>query len=206
MMLTYLFNSYLLGIYVGQAQPQGLGIKCRLSAVSAKAWVLVHSGKIQPPWAHAILWVKLSQKNAPFCKVKGSCAWGECSCRAHTQERRTACTAGPPPRPGHPDAGADRTAIQSRPGAHNLARKEERCWGSKCTSECMVTRLSAPKERNVAQPEHIARRPGRSLQWRIKEVLKEPEIRLTEWAMHLGRDKNSPWLLCKNSMEIRPKN
>ena len=74
MMLTYLFNSYLLGIYVGQAQPQGLGIKCRLSAVSAKACVLVQSGKIQPPWAHAVLWVKVGQKNAPFCKVKGTCA------------------------------------------------------------------------------------------------------------------------------------
>lgn len=98
------------------------------------------------------------------------------------------------------------TTIQSNPGAYSLVRKEERRRGNKCTSECMLTKVSTLKERNVAQPEHMARRPGRSLQWRIKEVPKEPEVRLMGWVVHLGRGKNSPWLLWKNSMEIHPKN
>ena len=70
----------------------------------------------------------------------------------------------------------------------------------------MLTKGSALKERNVAQPEHMARRPGRSLQWRIKEVPKQPEVWLMGWVVHLGRGINSPWLLWKNSMEIHPKN
>lgn len=78
------------------------------------------------------------------------------------------------PLPGHQGAECHWHSDCNCPGAYNVVRKKD--TEEIKAARSVTTKINAPKELSIVQPEHVARRPRRSLQWGIKEVLKEAEI------------------------------
>lgn len=62
------------------------------------------------------------------------------------------------PLTGHLDA--EHSWHSRSPGAHNFS-KEEIHQRNKYIDQCISTKISAPKERNIVLREHVVRRTGR---------------------------------------------